>query len=139
MRKPVLIVGSILCLFILVSFSYQPIVADIQIEQINQVKKSKAFIIKIDMLTELYKKLVELKSKSSNNDCGCSANYNRNFTLICNFLTILMYINIEIQYYLEMSHISCFLYITYRILIPIAILLTIFHCFDYSQFNLDVI
>ena len=68
MKKSIILGGSILCLFILVSLSYQPIVADMPIETIPMAKKSKASNLDVDELKELYNKLIEMKSQS---DCGC--------------------------------------------------------------------
>ena len=70
MKKSIILGGSILCLFILVSLSYQPIVADMPIETITQANKSKASNLDADELKELYNRLIELKSQS-NDDCGC--------------------------------------------------------------------
>ena len=60
MRKSIILVGSILCLFILCSLSYQPIIADTPIETKTQLKKSKASNLDVDELKELFNKLIEI-------------------------------------------------------------------------------
>ena len=80
MRKSILFGGSILCLFILVSLSYQPIVADTPIQQIKETKVS---VSKIDRFNEIFNKLIEIKSKS---DCGCEDNSKWDFPIICDIL-----------------------------------------------------
>jgi len=73
MRKSVLFGGSILCLFILVSLSYQPIIAETPIE-------SKASNLDVDEIKELYNRLIEIKSQS---DCGCEKSKEGGFPIIC--------------------------------------------------------
>jgi len=66
MKKNILIVGCIISCFILVSLSYQPIIAEKPIEQITQ------------------------QIKESKNDCGCKDESSRwGFPIICTVLTIL--------------------------------------------------
>jgi len=60
MKKSILFGGSILCLFILCSLSYQPIIADTPIETINQVKESKVSNLDVDEIKELYNRWIEL-------------------------------------------------------------------------------
>lgn len=85
MKKILIISVSILSVFILCSLSYQPIVADTQIEEI---KENKISLSKTEMLRELHRKIVELKSKDN---CGCKSN-NQDFPLICGIIWSLFFI-----------------------------------------------
>ena len=80
MRKIILICINILSIFILCSLSYQPIIADTQIEEINQVMEYKTSISNMDRLREVYNRvLTDIKP-----DCGCSPETNDYyFTIIC--------------------------------------------------------
>jgi hypothetical protein len=82
MRKIVVIGVSILSVFILCSLSYQPIIADTPIEQIVQVEESKASNLDVDELKELYSRLIEMKSQSTD-DCGCDMVKIWPFPIIC--------------------------------------------------------
>ena len=84
MRKSVLFGGSILCLFILVSLSYQPMVADTPIEEI---KETKAPNIDIDKLRELYNKLDEWQS---NDGCCLPTKDDWYPIIICSILFVLL-------------------------------------------------
>ena len=69
MKKSILIAGSVLSLFILVSLSYQPIIAEKSIEQITQ------------------------QVKESKNDCGCNDESSRwGFPIICSVLGVFLLI-----------------------------------------------
>ncbi len=63
MKKSILIAGSILSLFILVSLSYQPIIAE------QPIIKPKEEVISVE-----------------SNDCGCSSKPIWNFPVICSLL-----------------------------------------------------
>ena len=92
MKKSITLGGSILCLFILVSLSYQPIVADMPIETIPMAKKSKASNLDVDELKELFNKLIEIKSQS---DCNCYNPTTRwGFPIICSVLGLFTLISL---------------------------------------------
>ena len=67
--------GSILCLFVLISISYQPIIAEEQIDNVVSLSKSNSYIRDIEELKVIYNKLVELKTQQ-NDDCDCATDDN---------------------------------------------------------------
>ena len=70
MKKSTLIGISILSVFILCSLSYQPIIADEQIETTPIVDDIKTTDVEIDDMKALYIHLYEEKYQSYN-DCNC--------------------------------------------------------------------
>ncbi|MCD4664038.1 MAG: hypothetical protein K8R68_02130 [Bacteroidales bacterium] len=118
MKKSIILGGSILCLFILVSLSYQPIVADMPIETIPMAKESKASNLDADEIKELYTKLLELKSQS-NNDCGCDMVRIWPFPIIC----ITLYLMIK---FVEIFHLWPIGFPP--LLVPLYALAGIFNC-----------
>jgi hypothetical protein len=96
MKKSIVLGGSVLCLFILCSLSYQPIIADTPIENITQVKESKTSNLDVDELKEVYYKLLELKFQSKD-DCGCDKSNTEvtspyYFPIICDMLMVMLVI-----------------------------------------------
>ena len=82
MRKSTLVISSIFCFFVLLSISYQPIVAKESLEHFEKVKISRDYINKIKKLTDLYNHNILCKF---NSDEGCRCLYfdDRMPILIC--------------------------------------------------------
>ena len=87
-KKSMLTMGSIICLLLLVSISYQPIVADEPIidklSNINEIKKSTN---KISKLNNLYIRMIKSYIQS-NDDCDCN---NEDDSFICYMLGALFW------------------------------------------------
>ena len=87
-----LTMGSIICLLLLVSISYQPLVADEPIKQINKINET--IIINKEFL-ERYNRFIELKSQF-NDDCECDRTPDWGYPIIClslfAYLKVLMFI-----------------------------------------------
>ena len=91
MRKITVIGISILSVFILCSLSYQPMVADIHIEEIKETETSTS---KIDLIRTVYSNILETKQ---NEDCDCQSNSNNDYPIICAILIIIMIILIPLD------------------------------------------
>jgi len=87
MRKIAVIGISILSVFILLSLSYQPIIADTPIQPIPMAKESKTYNLDADEIKELNNKLIGFKSQSYD-DCGCGDTTGWNFSIICKILEV---------------------------------------------------
>ena len=83
-RKSMLTLGSVLCLFVLISICYQPIIAENQIEG---VKESYVSDNKVSKLNNLFIRIVKMKHQL-NEDCECSKN-NIIQDIICDILVLI--------------------------------------------------
>ena len=89
MRKSTLIGISILSVFILCSLSYQPIVADRQIDNIPIVDDIKTSDVDIDELKEFCSRIIKSRFQSDD-DCDCDSNVWRP-NLICLIMDIIAF------------------------------------------------
>lgn len=88
MRKSILNMGSILVLFVLISISYQPLIADEPIKTINQSKLSINYVGKLNAIKEVYNRFIKLESQS---DCNCISNDNERLCAILTIIIVLLY------------------------------------------------
>jgi uncharacterized membrane protein (DUF485 family) len=79
---------SILVLFVLISISYQPLVADEPIETINQSKLSINYADESNAIKYIHNRIIKLKSQS---DCNCLSNGNERLCAILTIIILLLY------------------------------------------------
>ena len=95
MKKKLIFGISILSVFLLCSLSYNPIIAE---NQIDDVKESYISVNKITKLNNLYVRLAKMRFESDN-DCECN-NYDF-IDMICIFLWVTASILRDISFYIS--------------------------------------
>ncbi len=97
MKKSIIFGGSILCLFILVSLSYQPIIAEKPIIENTKLKKKSFYDFDIERYKELFYRFVN--NELSFQDCDCNSKIIDEYPVItCYILAVINIISLIISY-----------------------------------------